>query len=167
MPERSDEPPQWLWVPLLSALALIGPGALALATHRLFLFASLGPTAVTMAQQPRQPSARAYNAVVSHAAGLAAAFSMVFAFGLAHTPSIFMTGTVSPARFGASILAVAMAMLLEMVLKAQHPPAASTTLLASLGSFHPTWYDTGLVMGGVVAVTLVGEILRRIRLRFL
>ena len=166
MPEKLDGPPQWVWVPLVSAIALLGPGALALATHRIFLFASLGPTAVTIAQQPTQPSARPYNTVVSHALGLAAAFAMMFAFGLAHTPSIFQTGNVSGARVAASVLAVGIAMLLEMLLRAKHPPAASTTLLASLGSFHPTWHDTGLVMAGVVTVTVIAEILRGIRLHF-
>jgi hypothetical protein len=164
MPEHSEEPPQWLWVPLVSAVALLAPGILALATHRVFLFASLGPTAVTIAQQPTQPSARAYNALVSHTVALGIAFAMVFAFGLAHAPSVFMTGSVSGARVAASLLSVAIAMVFELALRAKHPPAAATALLVSLGSFHPTWYDTALVLGGVVTVTVVAEIMRRIRL---
>jgi len=164
---RLEAAPRWVWVPLASGLALLVPGVLAMLTHRLFVFASLGPTAVTIAQQPLQPAARSYNALLGHLLGLGSGYAMVFAFGLAHTPSVFVLHTVSDARVAASVLAVAIAMLLELRLNARHPPAASTTLLASLGSFHPTWYDTGLVIGGVLSVTLTAEILRRIRLRML
>ncbi|HTT04684.1 MAG TPA: HPP family protein [Steroidobacteraceae bacterium] len=165
MPDKFDDPPQWLWVPLASAAALAVPGLVALVTHRLLLFASLGPTAVTIAQQPLQPSARTYNALVGHALGFATGAAVVVAFGLTHAASVFVVHELTVRRVGAAILAIAIAALLELALRAKHPPAASTTLLVALGSFHPTWNDTLLVLGGVVLVTAAGELLRRVRLR--
>lgn len=40
--------PPLAWAPLASGIALAVPGALALLTHQLMLFASLGPTALEM-----------------------------------------------------------------------------------------------------------------------
>lgn len=162
---RLESAPKWIWIPLSSALALLAPSALALGTHRVFLFASLGPTAVTIAQQPTQPAARPYNAVAGHLIGMTCGFAFVFAFGLAHTPSVFLLHDISAARVAASLLAVMVAMMLELRLNARHPPAAATTLLVSLGSFHPTWRDTALIVGGMITVVVVAELLRRVRLK--
>jgi CBS-domain-containing membrane protein len=140
---------------------LVGPAALAIVTKQIFLFPSLGPTAVMLAHEPQHRSSRPYAVLVSHAAGLAAASVSVAIFGIAFAPSVFETHTVSPARAGAVLLALALAIFLEVALRAQHPPAAATTLLVALGSFHPTPHDAFLIMGGVVAVLIVGEPLRR------
>jgi HPP family protein len=56
--------------------------------------------------------------------------------------------------------APALATLLEMLLRAQHPPAAATTLLVALGSFHPNWHDATLIISGVVLVIGAGMLLR-------
>jgi hypothetical protein len=103
--------------------------------------------------------------LVGHAAGLGSAFLFLWLFGLAHAPSVFEVHAVSPSRVRASVLAIALAAALEVVFDAAHPPAASTTLLASLGSFKPTWAQTAQVAVGVVIVTIVGECVRRYRLR--
>jgi hypothetical protein len=165
MSQKRQQLPQWLWVPIASALALVLPAAVAAGTHRLVLFASLGPTAVIAAQQPQLPSARAYNAFVGHMIGLGCGFAAVFAFGLSATPSVFMTREVTLGRAAAAVVALLVAALFELLLHAQHPPAASTTLLVALGSFHPTWNDTGLIVGGVALVTAGAELMRRYGLR--
>jgi len=122
-----------------------------------------GPTAVTGAQQPQHPSSRPYNALVGHAIGFASGCAMVFAFGLNHMPSVFELHSVGLAR-AAAVCALALATLLELLLRAQHPPAAATTLLVALGSFHPTWHDAVLVYGGIIGVILAGEAMRQGRL---
>jgi hypothetical protein len=165
---RGDTPvlariPPIVWAPLASAVALTVPIALALATHRLFLFASLGPTAVLLAHDPRHPSARTYAALVAHAGGFLAAAASVTVFGIARAPSVFVAGSVSPARAGAAVLALAIAIVLEVALHAEHPPAASTTLLVALGSFHPTLANAALVVGGVAAVLVLGTPMRWLR----
>lgn len=157
----SHKPPRWLWQPLASGLALLLPALAAAVTHRLLLFASLAPTAVLAVQQPSLPSVRPYNAFVGHMGGLLAGYLMVFAFGLASTPSVFVLHAVSPARAAAALCAIVIAAALELLLRAQHPPAASTTLLVALGSFHANWSDAGSVIGGVAAVTIGAELVRR------
>src|SRR5690606_3123998 len=97
----------------------------------------------------------------SHLVGLAAAFLAVALFGIAHAPSVFEAGELSLERVAASVVAVTVAAAMELLLRASHPAAASTTLLAALGSFHPTPRDTLSVVLGVLVVALLGEIFRR------
>lgn len=149
-----------LWVPLASGVALGVAGLIALLTHHLILFASLGPTSVMIVQQPLLASTKAYNAVAGHMIGLGAGFFAVWVLGIVSEPSVFMVHAVSGSRVAAALLAIAVAAALEIVLKAQHPPAASTTLLAALGSFRLDWTYTWEVLAGVVAVTVTGELLR-------
>jgi len=149
-----------LWVPLASGIALAVPGLIALLTHHLILFASLGPTSVLVAQQPLLASTKPYNAIVGHMVGLGAGFFAVWVLGIASQPSVFTLHTLSAPRLEAALLAVAIATGLELLLKAQHPPAASTTLLAALGSLRLDWTYTWEVLVGVVAVTVTGELLR-------
>ncbi len=113
-----------------------------------------------MIQQRGQASARPYNALVGHAVGLCSAILLVVALGLSATPSVFEAHTVSGARVAAAVLALALASLLELLLRAQHPPGAATTLLVALGSFHPNWHDAAVVLGGVLAVTAAGTLLQ-------
>lgn len=155
--------PRPLWVPLASAVTLGVPGVLALLMHQLFLFPSLGPTAMMMMNHPELPSARPYNAVVGHLLGLGAGFACVFALGLAHTPSIFVVHAVTAPRVAAAVLAITLASALELLLRAQHPPGAATTLLAALGSFRPNWHDAGAVLGAVIVLVGVAELLKRLR----
>lgn len=148
------------WACCAPALALLVPGVAALLTHQILLFASLAPTAITMIQQPGQPSARVSNTFIGHMVGLASGFVLVFALGLSTAPSVFEAHSVSGARVAAAVLALALASLLELLLRAQHPPAAATTLLVALGSFHPNWHDASLIVGGVVLVTGAAVLLR-------
>jgi hypothetical protein len=157
--------PAVVWVPLASAVALGIPGVIALLTHQLFLVPSLGPTAMIMTHHPELRSAQPYNAVVGHFVGLGAGFLCVFLLGLSGTPSIFALHSVGAPRVEAAVLAMALASALELVLRAQHPPGAATTLLAALGSFRPTWHDCGAVLGGVIAVVAAAGLLERLRSR--
>jgi hypothetical protein len=154
--------PDALWVPLASGIALGVPGLIALLTHHLTLFASLAPTSVMIAQQPLLASTRPYNAIVGHMLGLGCGFFAVWVLGIASQPSVFAVHMVSGPRLAAALLAIALATSLEIVLKAQHPPAASTTLLAALGSFRLDWTYAWEVLVGVLAVTMTGELLQRL-----
>jgi CBS domain-containing membrane protein len=152
--------PLALWVSFASGIAIGVPGLIALLTHHLILFASLGPTGIMAAQQPLLASTRPYNAIVGHMIGLGSGFLAVWALGIASQPSVFSVHAVSGPRVCAALLAITFAVLFEALLKARHPPAASTTLLAALGSFRLDWTYTWEVLLGVVAVTAVGELLR-------
>jgi hypothetical protein len=157
--------PDGVWTPLATAVIVLVPGLVGLAAGRPVLFPSLGPTALMQAHDPDHPSSRFYNVVVSHLLGLGSAFLLVTLFGIAFEKSVFEVGHLSWARVGAAVLAVTLAAVLEMLLRASHPPAASTTLLAALGTFHPTVRDTVTVFMGVLAVAVVGELFRRLRAR--
>lgn len=158
---QSSFTPHPLWSPVVAGAVMLVPGALALATGQIFLFPSLGPTAVMQAQAPNHRSSQPYSILVAHTVGLLSAFLAVALFGIARAPSVFAAHDVSAARVGAAALSIALGTLLEWRLRAPHPPAASTTLLAALGSFHPIWHDTLLVLGGVLTVTVAGELARR------
>jgi hypothetical protein len=152
-------------IPIGAGLTTLAPGLAALAAHSVLLFPSLGPTALMQAHAPQHESSHPYNVVVGHAVGLGSAFLFVWLFGLAHAPSVFEVHAVWASRVWATVLAIMLAALLEVALKAAHPPAASTTLLASLGSFKPTWGQTAQVAIGVAIVAIVGEGVRRYRIR--
>jgi CBS domain-containing membrane protein len=154
--------PLTIWVPIASGLAIGVPGIIALLTHHLILFASLGPTGVMIAQQPLLASTKPYNCVAGHMIGLGSGFLAVWALGIASQPSVFSAHGVSGPRVCAALVAITVAVLFEALLKARHPPAASTTLLAALGSFRLDWTYTWEVLVGVVAVTAAGELLRTV-----
>jgi hypothetical protein len=166
-PPASRRPaiPDAVWTPLAVATLTLIPGLVGLATGRILLFPSLGPTALLQAHTPEHPSARPYNVIVSHLAALGAGFAAVTAFGLATAPSVFEAGRLSPERLGAAVVAAALAVLIELLLRASHPPAASTTLLVALGSFKPTVRDATAVVLGVLIVAAAGELVRRARRR--
>ncbi len=157
--------PEGLWAPLAVGLIVLVPGLVGLATGRVLLFPSLGPSAVLQAHSPAHPSSRPWNVVASHVLGLLAGFAVVLVLGLAEAPSVFEARTLSVARVAAAVLAVTLAMALELLARASHPPAASTTLLVALGSFKPTVRDAVAVVTGVLLVAAAGEALRRLRLR--
>jgi hypothetical protein len=65
--------------------ATLGEGGLVLllaaigwATKQPLIFASLGPTAYELVEQPQLRSARAYNIIVGHLIGLGAGFFAVY-----------------------------------------------------------------------------------------
>ena len=151
-----------LYLGSAAGVALVLPGALAVWTHQLLLFASLGPTAALIVQEPRHPAADWYDAIMGHVLGVLAACSVVCLLGLAHVPSVFAQREITWARVGAAALSLALAITLENLAKVQHPPAASTTLLIALGSFRPIWRDSLTIVVGVISVTLGAEMLKRL-----
>ena len=170
--DRSSRPkryplgvPDIVWAPLSAALLMGIVGLIGLLAHQPWLIPSLGPTAFLQTEQPEQPTARFYNTVMGHLHGLIAGVAAVLILGANAAPPVLSTHDLTPVRVWASVLAVGLNMLLGFVLKAFHPPAAATTLLVSLGGFKPTWQDAVTIMIGVLIVAIVGEALRRIRLK--
>jgi CBS domain-containing membrane protein len=152
--------PLALWVPIASSAALAVPGVVALLTRHVVLFASLAPSSVMITQQPMLASTKPYNCILGHMIGLGSGFFAVWVLGIASEPSVFNAHMVSGPRVCAAVIAIAIAMTAELLLEARHPPAASTTLLAALGSFRLGWTSTWEVFVGVLAVTAAGEVLR-------
>lgn len=153
-----------VWVPLVSGVLVLAAGAMSLATHRPWLFAGLGPTAVMIAGSPGHSTTRFHNIVVGHATGLACAWLALLLLGAVATPAL-LTGQPTPvARVWASAIAIAVTALVMPSFRAYHPPAAATVLLLTLGVYKPTWSNVLSLMGGVLVIALLGEWFQRLRL---
>lgn len=163
--QHSGGVPKLLWAPVGAALLILIVGGAGLLWHQPLLFPSLGPTAFLQTETPQQPSAQPYNVVMGHLIGLLMGFLSVWVLGAGHAPAVLSTHELTAPRVCASVLAIGLTLAIGLLARASHPPAAATTLLASLGGFPPTWHSGLTVMAGVVIVALFGELLRRIRLR--
>lgn len=148
--------------PLAAGLLLVVPALLGLITGVIFLFPSLGPTAVMQAHAPHQRGSRPYSVVVGHLCGIAAGYAAVVAFGVGVAPSVFAVGHLTHGRTAASILAVTLTGIFQVALRALHPPAAATTLLIALGAFKLRPHDIGALVIGIGVVAILGEWVRRL-----
>ena len=151
--------------------AAVGEGGLILsiaaigwATGEPLIFASLGPTAYELIEQPHMRSARTYNIVVGHLIGLGAGFFSVWILGAWSAPNVLSAGVVSANRLWATTLAATLTTLLTFLLKAGQPAALATALLVSLGAMQTGKGALAIVLG-VVIIAAIGEPLRRVRLR--
>jgi HPP family len=129
------------------------------------IFASLGPTAYELVEQPHQRSARPYNVIVGHLIGLAAGFLAVWAMHAWTSPNAISTAIVTTERLYAAVIAATLTTLLTLLVKAGQPAALATSLLVSLGSMQSR-RDAIAIIGGVVIITAIGEPLRRLRLKY-
>lgn len=153
-----------MWAPLGGGLLMVAVGISAWLAGMPWLIPSLGPTAYLQVENPAHPSARFYNTVVGHAIGLAAGLFAVFILGAGETPGVLTDHQVVIGRVWAAAIALTLTILIALLLKASHPPAAATTLLVALGAIK-TQSDFVNAAIGVVAIAVLGEILRRLRLK--
>jgi len=128
-----------------------------------WLLPSLGPTAFLQAMAPAQPSSRLYNVVVGHVGGLVAGFFAVWLFNAWNEPVVLTDHVLSPPRLAASTLAMALSLLVGILLRASHPPAAATVLLITLGSMKEQQQVIAFLIG-LIIVAVIGEGVRRLRL---
>lgn len=136
-------------------------GAIGWAAHMPLLFASLGPTAYELVEKPKAPSAKTYNILVGHFAGMGAGFLALWVFSAWSAPKVGAAGFVSSTRLWAAVLAVLITTFVTLILKATQPAAVSTALLVSLGTMQRR-NDAIAIVVGVVILALVGEPLRRL-----
>jgi hypothetical protein len=153
------------------ALATLGEGGLILtmavigwATGQPLIFASLGPTAYELIEQPHMRSARAYNIIVGHFIGLGAGFFALWVLHGWSAPNVMATGVVAASRLWAATLAAVLTTFFTLLLKAGQPAALATTLLISLGGMQTGKSAIAIVLG-VILITSIGEPLRRLRKR--
>ncbi len=144
---------------LVLALATIG-----WATKQPLIFASLGPTAYELVEQPQLKSARPYNIVAGHLIGLGSGFLSVLLLNAWNQPNVLSTGRITADRLWAMALATTLTTLVTLLLKAGQPAALATSLLVTLGSMQ-TLRDALAIIAGVLIITAIGEPVRRFRLR--
>ena len=157
--------PDLFWTPLVVSILVLTAGSLGLLFHQPWLFASLGPTAYLYGHTPHQTSARFYNAVAGHAVAILAGFIAVAVFNADASPSVFTTHELTWPRVAASVLGLASAILVELLLRASHPPSAATTLLIALGGFNVSMQSAATILIGVLIVGAIGEVFRRLRVK--
>lgn len=161
---RAHAVPEAVWGPLTAGILTLIPGLIGLATGYPLLFPSLAPTAALQAAQPQERSARFYNTVVGHLAGIVVAVLCVLLLRAGAEPTLFAAHHVFPRRVLASALAVLLTQLGQLSLKALHPPAAATVLLITLGGFKTNAHDLSVLLAGILIVAVAGEVIRQLRL---
>ncbi|MGE5385979.1 MAG: HPP family protein [Betaproteobacteria bacterium] len=162
-PGATGNPLTWRgFVPAMaSAVALGIIGLLGWAAGMPWLFPSLGPTVAIQTTSPHSPGARPWNVIGGHLIGIGAGFIALFVTGAIATPSVVVAQALSVPRVLAAMLAVFLSMLLQPMLKMQHPPAEATTLLIALGALPATSRGALVVVIGVLWVTVLGELAKR------
>ena len=137
---------------VLSFIILAACGAIGLALVLPWLFPSMGPTVMLMFGSPEHPSARARNAAVGHAVGIAVGIGCLFLTGMNGHPSAPQAGLTPGYVLGAA-LSVALTMLILQLLKLPHAPAGATTMIISLGVIAT---PLGILsMAGALALTIL------------
>lgn len=154
-----------LWVPGVSALLILLVGAIGYQMKQPWLFAGLGPTVLLLASNPEHDTARFHAVVVGHLTALACAWLVVMLFSAGGTPSLFAATKLPLVRVYASACAIALMAVVQPALRAYHPPAAATALLVTLGAYNMKGKVPLGLMGGVLAVAVVGVGLQQLRRR--
>jgi len=116
----------------VAIVVLGGLGGLAAAFDQPFVFPSVGPTVMVLAERPRSASAHPRNVLVGHVAGVLAGLLALEIFGLRHDPAVTTDG-ISAARIGAVVVSLCLTTLALQLLHAPHAPAGATTMIVSLG----------------------------------
>lgn len=149
-----------LWSAGSSAVALVLAGVLGIALREPWLFPSLGPTLMVLAETPRQPPAAPRNVLVGHLVGVAAGYGSLVLLRLSGHPPVIVEGLTVP-RVLAAALSVAVTAFVLQALRTPHPPAGATTLIVSLGILsRPA--QLGTLLLAVVLVTAVSLVLNRL-----
>jgi hypothetical protein len=121
-----------LWAAVVSVVVLGAAGVVGLVLKQPWLFPSLGPTIMVIAETPRQPAAHPRNVLAGHLVGVAAGYLALLVTGLTAAPAVVQQGVTVP-RIVAACLSLALTALVLQVLGTPHPPAGATTLIVSLG----------------------------------
>lgn len=153
------------WSPAESGL-LLAICAVAWAVHQPLIFASLGPTAYELVEQPQMRSARAYNVIVGHFVGLGSGFLALYLLNAWNAPKLSPSGSLSTERMWAVVIAAILTTIINLLLKSEQPAALATTLVVGLGSMQ-TWRDALAMIVAVVLIAIIGEPVRRARLRMI
>jgi hypothetical protein len=152
------------WATLGEGGLVLAIAAIGWAIHQPLIFASLGPTAYEVVEQPQLRSARTYNIIVGHLIGLGSGFLAVFLLHAWAAPNVISSGIVSGDRVWAVAIAATLTTFVTLLLGAGQPAALATTLLVALGSMQ-TLRDATAVIAGVLLIALIGEPVRRFRLQ--
>jgi HPP family len=154
----------FVFAPLAEGGLILLLAAIGWATRWPFVFASLGPTAYEMIEQPQMKSARPYNVIVGHLTGLALGWLALWATHAWGSPKVSAVDAVPMLRMWAALISVVLTTLVTLLLSASQPASLATTLLVSLGLMQ-TGRDAAAIVISVLILAAVGEPIRRKRLK--
>ncbi|MGA9883137.1 MAG: HPP family protein [Candidatus Acidiferrales bacterium] len=154
-----------IWA-LAEGSLMLAMAAISWATRQPLIFASLGPTAYELVEQPQLRSARTYNIIVGHLAGLGSGFLSIYLFNAWNSPAVSSAGVLTTNRLWVVAVAAALTTVVTLMLRAAQPAALATTLLVALGLMQ-TRRDAIAIIAGVIIMAAIGVPLRRLRLKIL
>lgn len=139
-------------------------GLIGIALKEPWVFPSLAPSLMVIAETPRTPAARPQNVLVGHLVGLGAGLLGLVLTGLRTHPSAVQEG-LTDRRLVACLIAVAVTALVLQVARLPHPPAGATTLIVALGILHTPVQLRIMALCFVLlaATALVADVLGRSR----
>jgi hypothetical protein len=152
------------WAPTLEGALILAIGAVGVWSRQPLVFTSLGPTAYEQIETPERRSAEVYSVIVGHAVGLLSGLVAVGAASARSSPVVNQTHAMDVHRMAACAIAVLLTVLVNLLLRATQPAALSTTLLVALGGYQDLRGQAAIVVG-VLLLAILGEPLRRMRLR--
>ena len=127
----------------------------AVCTGQPLIFPSLGPSAFLFFSQPTAPSSCPRNTILSHGSGILVGWTSYWVFGLFFG---FDTATAQVAAAAVSLGVISAWMVAANIV---HAPAASTTLIVSLGLM-VQWQELLAVMAAVVMLTAQSYLINRV-----
>jgi len=125
--------------------------SLAVWTEQPLIFPSLAPSAFLFFYQPSGPASCPRNAILAHSVGVLIGWGAFSLFGASTGMGILMGSTLSLGVISFFMIA----------LDFPHPPAASTTLMVSLGLLTSPLEIMGLI-AGIVILSIQGIVLNRL-----
>jgi CBS domain-containing membrane protein len=127
----------------------------AICTAQPLIFPSLGPSAFLFFAQPTSPASSPRNAILAHGSGILIGWGSYWLLGM-----LFGFGTPA-AQVAAAALSLGLISALMLAADFPHPPAASTTLIVSLGLM-VHWQELVAIMVGVVMLTAKCYVINRL-----
>ena len=124
-----------------------------------FVFPALGPTTLLIFSRPMSPSASPRNIVLGHLVGCLCGWGSLAALGLLGEGSVLSTGVDLP-RVLAVGLSLGLTSSVMVLFNLDHPPAAATTLIVSLGLMSST-KELVVLMLAVVLITVQAIVMNR------
>lgn len=151
--ERYGPRGEALYMFVLGFIAISVNGLVAWAVDQPLLFPSLAPTIFVLFRSPLSKDACPRNVIFGHLVAIVLGLGALLAFGLYDSASVLQEGTTL-LRVVAVAISLALTEAVLISLNTPHTPAATTTLLVSLGVFKAPGELISLALG-IVLVTVV------------
>lgn len=157
--ERFGAPGEALYMGTLGFIAITVNGFAAYLLKYPLLFPSLAPTIFHIFRSPLNADASPRNTITGHFVGLLVGLLSLAIFGLLSTPSVIKEGATLP-HVAAAAFSLVLAEAILIVCNRPHSPAATTTLLVSLGIFK-SFSELLSLAAGILLLTATCWLLNR------